>query len=110
MSWTRARSRRAGAAAGRGRKRAADVDPELLPALLALVEPEKIGDPMSLLRWTTKSTLHLAGELTRQSHHRISAHLIQSNHQPLLPRPVTTRGQFSGVTDSRPGRGGWAWC
>src|SRR5579863_7500711 len=41
---------------GGGRKRAADTDPGLVPALLALVEPEERGDPMSPLRWTTKST------------------------------------------------------
>src|SRR2546429_8210940 len=48
---------------GGGRKRAADVDPGLRPALLALVEPEERGDPMSPLRWTTKSTRNLADEL-----------------------------------------------
>src|SRR5215469_14160860 len=53
---------------GGGRKRAADTDPGLRPALLALVEPEERGDPMSPLRWTTKSTRNLAGELTRQGH------------------------------------------
>src|ERR1700758_3206478 len=53
---------------GGGRKRAADVDPGLVPALLALVEREERGDPMSPLRWTTKSTRHLAAELTRQGH------------------------------------------
>ena len=53
---------------GGGRKRAADLDPGLLPALLALVEPDERGDPVSPLRWTTKSTRNLAGELTRQGH------------------------------------------
>jgi hypothetical protein len=51
---------------GGGRKRATDSDPELVPALLALVEPGERGDPLSPLRWTTKSTRYLAGELTRQ--------------------------------------------
>jgi len=49
---------------GGGRKRAADADPGLRPALLALVEPEERGDPVSPLRWTTKSTRKLAAELT----------------------------------------------
>src|ERR1700758_3758903 len=49
---------------GGGRKRAADVDPGLRPALLALVEPEERGDPVSPLRWTTMSTRKLAAELT----------------------------------------------
>jgi K+-sensing histidine kinase KdpD len=33
---------------------------------LALVEPDLRGDPMSPLRWTTKSTRKLADELHRQ--------------------------------------------
>jgi hypothetical protein len=57
---------------GGGRKRAADLDPGLRPALLALVEPQERGDPMSPLRWTTKSARNLADELTRQGH-KVSA-------------------------------------
>jgi hypothetical protein len=53
---------------GGGRKRLSDLDPGLRPALLALVEPDERGDPMSPLRWTTKSTRNLAAELTRQGH------------------------------------------
>ena len=60
---------------GGGRKRAADVDPGLRPALLALVEPQERGDPMSPLRWTTKSTRNLAGELTRRGH-KVSADTV----------------------------------
>lgn len=51
---------------GGGRKRVADLDPGLRSALLGLVEPDERGDPMSPLRWTTKSTRTLAAELTRQ--------------------------------------------
>jgi hypothetical protein len=43
-------------------------DPGLWPALDALVDPESRGDPMSALRWTTKSTVKLADELTAQGH------------------------------------------
>ena len=46
----------------------ADLDPGLRPALLALVEPDERGDPMSPLRWTTKSLRALSAELTRQGH------------------------------------------
>src|ERR1700730_16996449 len=60
---------------GGGRKRAADLDPGLLPALLALVEPDERGDPMSPLRWTVKSTRNLAGELTAQGH-KVSADTV----------------------------------
>ena len=54
--------------AGGGRKSAAELDAGLVPALLALVEPDERGDPESPLRWTTKSLRHLADELTRQGH------------------------------------------
>ena len=60
---------------GGGRKRAADADPGLRPALLALVEPDERGDPMSPLRWTTKSSRALAAELTRQGH-KVSADTV----------------------------------
>src|SRR3954471_20281539 len=53
---------------GGGRKKAADVDPGLRPALMAMVEPDVRGDPMSPLRWTTRSTRTLAAELTRAGH------------------------------------------
>jgi hypothetical protein len=46
-----------------GRKPLSVTDPDLLPALLALVEPTERGDPMSALRWTCKSLRRLAGEL-----------------------------------------------
>jgi hypothetical protein len=65
------RARRPGA----GRKRLVDADPGLRPALLALVEPDTRGDPMSPLRWTTLSTRHLAGELTAQGH-RVGADTV----------------------------------
>jgi hypothetical protein len=53
----------------------ADLDPGLRPALLALVEPDERGDPMSPLRWTTKSLRALAAELTRQGH-RVGADTV----------------------------------
>ncbi|WP_333733646.1 ISAzo13 family transposase [Streptomyces sp. IBSBF 3010] len=60
---------------GGGRKRVADLDPGLRGALLSLVEPDERGDPMSPLRWTTKSTRTLAAELTRQGH-RVGADTV----------------------------------
>ncbi|WP_405466721.1 ISAzo13 family transposase [Streptomyces jietaisiensis] len=60
---------------GGGRKKAVDLNPGLRPALLTLVEPDERGDPMSPLRWTTKSTRKLAAELTRQGH-RVSADTV----------------------------------
>jgi Rhodopirellula transposase DDE domain len=60
---------------GGGRKRLAETDPGLVPALLALVEPEERGDPGSPLRWTVKSTRVLAAELTAAGH-RVSADTV----------------------------------
>ena len=58
------RSRRPGG----GRKPAWKHDPGLVEALLRLVEPDERGDPVSPLRWTTKSLRHLADELSRSGH------------------------------------------
>jgi len=60
---------------GGGRKRVVDLNPGLRSALLALVEPDVRGDPMSPLRWTVKSTRTLAQELTRAGH-RVSADTV----------------------------------
>jgi hypothetical protein len=53
---------------GGGRKRRSEADPGLLEALERLVEPLTRGDPESPLRWTCKSTTHLAEELSQQQH------------------------------------------
>ena len=58
------RSRRAGG----GRKSLTARDPTLVAALEALVDPLARGDPESPLRWTTKSTYHLAATLQSQGH------------------------------------------
>ena len=55
-------------ATGAGRKSVEHHDPGLWPALDELVDPETRGDPMSRLRWTTKSTVKLADELAAQGH------------------------------------------
>jgi len=63
-----------GAGAGRvrrsggGRRSLTETDPGLLAALDELVEPDNRGDPMSALRWTTKSTRNLADALTADGH------------------------------------------
>ncbi|MGV1009963.1 MAG: ISAzo13 family transposase [Dermatophilaceae bacterium] len=55
-------------AVGAGRPAAQVADPGLVPALEELVDPETRGDPQSALRWTTKSTSHLAESLTKAGH------------------------------------------
>jgi hypothetical protein len=51
---------------GGGRKKTSQTQPDLLPSLDALVEPTAKGDPMSPLRWTTKSTRHLSEILNEE--------------------------------------------
>ena len=53
---------------GGGRKSQTELDPDLSSALERLIEPTTRGDPASPLRWTCKSTTHLASELTAQGH------------------------------------------
>jgi len=53
---------------GAGRKRLEESDPGLRAALERIMEENTAGDPMSLLRWTNKSTIRLAEELTRLGH------------------------------------------
>ena len=53
-------------APGAGVKPITETQPELLAALDELVHPETRGNPMSLLRWTSKSTANLASDLVRQ--------------------------------------------
>jgi hypothetical protein len=53
---------------GGGRKRLEEADPGLATALERIMEENTAGDPMSLLRWTNKTTLRIAEELTRLGH------------------------------------------
>jgi len=53
---------------GAGRKKLAETDPGLVPALLALVDDSARGDPESPLAWTSKSAEKLSGELTARGH------------------------------------------
>lgn len=53
-------------APGAGAKSLIETQPGLLVALDELVHPDTRGNPMSLLRWTSKSTAKLARELVRQ--------------------------------------------
>jgi len=54
---------------GGGRKRAEEHDPDLPAALDRLVDPDSRGDPMTPLRWTSKSLRGLAEQLRTQGHH-----------------------------------------
>jgi Rhodopirellula transposase DDE domain len=53
---------------GGGRKKVEGVDPGVRHLLAKLLEETTAGDPMSQLRWTSKSTRTMAEELTRLGH------------------------------------------
>lgn len=57
---------------GAGRKRIEESDPMVTKLIAGIVEETTAGDPMSLLRWTSKSTHTIAEELSRRGH-RITA-------------------------------------
>jgi len=81
---------------GGGRKRITDVDPDLLAALEALVDPVTRGDPESPLRWTCKSTSKLASELSKQEHpvsSRTVASLLKTAGYSLQANRKTTEGK-----------------
>lgn len=51
---------------GGGRKKLEETDATLISDLEAIIEPK--GDPMSLVRWTTKSLAHLCAALAQKRH------------------------------------------
>ena len=85
------RARREGA----GRPLVEDAQPGIVEALDALVDPETRGDPMGPLRWTTKSTRALAGELGRAGFscsHGLVASLLKSMGYSLQGTAKTLEG------------------
>ena len=82
--------------AGAGRPSVEQADPGLLAVLAALVDPESRGDPESPLRWTTKSTSHLAEELTGRGHEvtdRTVARLLKEAGYSLQGNAKTIEGR-----------------
>lgn len=53
---------------GGGRKKITKTQPKILEAIDNLIEPDSKGDPMSPLRWTSRSTYKLSEELQKQGH------------------------------------------
>ena len=53
---------------GGGRKRLADIDPALVKDLTQIMDENTAGDPMSLLKWTGKSTRKIADEMAGLEH------------------------------------------
>ncbi len=80
---------------GAGRKRATALAPGLTTALEDLVEPVTRGDPESPLRWTLKSTRHLAEELNTQGYevsHTLVAGLLHDLEYSLQANRKTLEG------------------
>jgi len=81
---------------GGGRKKSVALQPTLPAALDALVEPSAKGDPMSPLRWTTKSTRRLSSMLTEQgfavSHMQVYQLLRKMDYQLAANRKSLSDG------------------
>ena len=80
---------------GAGRKRMTFLVPGLTTALEDLVEPVTRGDPESPLRWTSKSTRHLARELNGQGFavsHTLVAGLLHDLEYSLQANRKTLEG------------------
>ncbi len=83
-------------AKGAGRPSVEDKDPQVWPALEKLVDPVTRGDPMSALRWTTKSTVKLADELAAQGHRvgpKTVARLLKDHDYSLQANTKTVEGK-----------------
>ena len=71
------------------------MNPGLLDDLIALVEPEARGDPMSPLRWTCKSLHRLADELGNLGHklsHTVVGELLKKQKFSLQANSKTREG------------------
>lgn len=82
---------------GTGRRPHEEVYPNLVPALLALVDPETRGDPESSLRWTNKSTHALSAEMFDAHGIRVGdktiARLLRENGYSLQAPSKTVEGK-----------------
>jgi transposase len=96
---------------GGGRKQAIDKDPNLLLELDDLVSPEARGDPMSPLRWTSKSTYKLADALrakgfdvgpttVRELLHEMGYSLQGTSKQKERAQHVDRDAQFHHINDT----------
>ena len=80
---------------GGGRRPLLEVDPAIGVELERLIDPATRGDPMSPLRWTSKSTRHLAEMLTKAGHpvsHETLANLLHELGYSLQAATKTIEG------------------
>lgn len=90
--------------AGAGRKRIEESAPAVTTLITGIVEETTAGDPMSLLRWTSKSTRTIAQEVARRGH-RIGASTVgRCLHDlgySLQANVKTKEGRQSGARDEQ---------
>ena len=89
---------------GGGRKSLTEHDPDLVQALLALVEPTERGDPETPLRWTCKSLRRLAAELGAQGHsisHTVVGELLKGLNFSLQGNSKTKEGDNHADRDAQ---------
>jgi Rhodopirellula transposase DDE domain len=79
-----------------GREMLLEHEPGLLEALDRLVNPETRGDPMSPLRWTSKSTARLALELQKAGY-KISANTVAGLRKQTGYRLQSARKKLVGL-------------
>jgi hypothetical protein len=90
-------------APGGGRSRIEEHHPAVVQALERIMRETTAGDPMSLLRWTCKSTETIAAELRRQ-HHRISADTVGQRLHALGHSLQSKSEDQGGTVGTRTGR------
>jgi hypothetical protein len=81
---------------GGGRPKCEVVDPELIAALEAIMDENTAGDPMTLLRWTSKSTRTIAAKLQQQGHdisHTTVLRLLHEQHYSLRGNVKSLEGK-----------------
>jgi len=89
---------------GAGRKPLTRTDPTLLPDLQRLVDPATRGDPMSPLKWTSKSLRNLAAALRGMGHrvgHDVVGSLLKTLGYSLQANRKTLEGSSHADRDAQ---------
>lgn len=89
---------------GAGRPALTQTDESLVHDLEGLVSDSTLGDPMSVLRWTCKSTRALAAELQRRGHtvsHMTVDHLLRDLNYSLRANRKVESGKQSPDRDAQ---------
>jgi len=89
---------------GGGRKRAKEREPTLMSDLEDIMKESTAGDPMSLLKWTYKSTYAIAEELQSKGHkvsHDTVRRLLKENGYSLQANRKALEGKSDPERDSQ---------